>query len=198
MKLFNSNIWFLVLMFTFCFVGSVKAQEQNKPAIQLRSIMVSPIGVYDTNDNRPGGIAFAGDVTLAINKHLIILGVNAGASLGIFGDGDSYADVNVRYGRAFTFTSFFETELHAGVGYFRFSYASGGISLFDDLSGAPLKSFNASSSGTQQTVGFPAVAKLKFRTGPRFVLGLYGSYNINSVANLFSTGFMLQWNFIKD
>ncbi len=160
-------------------VMGISQSDGKKEQFIFKSFSFSP-GVYSNNSNT--GIALSGDINYAYNKNIYTFSAIAGGVVcgDFFGScrSENFEQLNILYGRELMLTKKIVIDVHAGLGYF--SYKS--------------SSTIGTESGRSTTVGFPLTAKLRFKTGNRFSIGLQLHANVNSVSTIYTAGVLFQWN----
>ncbi|MCH9661822.1 MAG: hypothetical protein K0U54_13035, partial [Bacteroidetes bacterium] len=127
---------------------------------------------------------FNASLTYSYQKHLFSLGWSYGDEFSIIGgNGESYNQYNLQYGREFALTRTVFIELYGGAGLFSYK------SLIID----PLKE----GKETINTLGIPLNGKFRVHTGPRFSIGIQAGHNINSQQSITTAGLFIQWNSSK-
>jgi len=151
------------------------AQENvTSNGLEYNYFSITPIEVYENKNY--GGIAISSSIGFSIKDHLFSFNVSTGAEFVILGWGSTFYQINLLYGREFKLGKIIRLDTHAGAG----------IYGFNDHDDTKLTSF-----------GLPLIAKLRFKTGESFSLGLKFQANINSIENIQAFGVLLQWNSIK-
>jgi hypothetical protein len=172
-----------ILILSLLLIGfSVIAQEKEK--LQYKSFSVSP-GIFSNEGKSGGGFSLSSELSYQYYKNIFSISASVGAQpsggfvIGVVNP-DSFEQVNVLYGREFNLwgTTFF--ELHGGTGYFSFK------SIDIDLTNLGYD--------RKTTLGFPIMAKLKFRSGENFSWGFQAQQNINAVNRLLTVGVLLHWD----
>ena len=185
----------IIFALLFCAVVSAQQNQEQENRLTYRSFSITPVSVFRSNfgSGFTGGL-FTADLTFQKNKHLFSAAASLGSELNILGGSSSFSQYDLKYGRSFKLNRVMHVELHAGLGYFKFRNNSGGF--FFSYSQAGFQKIEIEDSGgfNNPRLTFPVVAKLNFRTGPRFSLGLQATYSINSLVTIYSLGIVLQWN----
>lgn len=162
-------------------IFSVDAQEEGRSEkFAYRSFSFSPLGIYAGGNSGP---AFSGDVSFDYGKNIFILEIGAGTEGNIIGNSDAFTELNLLYGRSFPLSEKIFTEVFAGAGYFHFNT----YGVIDSETGKR-------GEIDKKTIGFPIGAKLQFKLGPRYSMGVKVGANINSVETVGMAGLILQWN----
>ena len=170
----------LYISILFLTINSLAQQRRNK--LEYKSISFTPLNVYF--DNSTGGLTFNADVSFGYRENIFTFSASEGSeyAISIFGEAtpDSFQQLNLLYGKELKLSKTIFVDLHVGLGYF--SWKSTRI--------------NKERKGYERltTIGVPVVAKLRFKIGERFSLGLQFQSNFNSANNIYSSGILLQWN----
>lgn len=127
------------------------------------------------------------DVSFDYRKNIFSLGFGGGSEGNFIGKNDSFTEVNFLYGRSFLLNQKLFTEVFVGAGYFRFNT----YGIIDSER-------NRKGDIESKTIGFPIGAKLQFKLGPRYSMGIKLAANINSAESLGTLGLVLQWNRKRD
>ncbi|MBT8274217.1 MAG: hypothetical protein KJO77_10445 [Bacteroidia bacterium] len=162
------SIVFIVISISMLSYGQ---EEKSSTRLEYEYFSITPVEVYYMKNI--GGVALTSTLGFTINEHLISLNASTGGEFVILGTSSTFYQVNLVYGREFKLSPVVHIDVHAG----------GGIFGFNDHRELKLRRF-----------GLPLIAKLRFKTGERFSLGLKFQANINSFKNLLATGIVLQWN----
>lgn len=148
---------------------SQDAVKNNKLA--FNSFSVTPLEVYFTDYS--GGVAITGELGYKIGRNILTLSGSYGEEFVIWGNPDTFQQLNILYGREFEILNHFFIDTHGGLGMFRFK----------------------DEDYTKISVGIPLVCKMRYKTGDKFSIGLKFQVNVNSVKNIYSAGILLQWNY---
>ncbi|HLW32260.1 MAG TPA: hypothetical protein VKX40_08350 [Aequorivita sp.] len=170
---------FTFLCFLFCAFPAM-TQEDGSTRFGYRSFSISPMGIYAGNNS---GFALSADVSFDYRKNIFSLGFGGGSEGDFIGKNDSFTEVNFLYGRSFPLNEKLFTEVFVGAGYFRFNT----YGVIDSET-------NRKGDIDNKTIGFPIGAKLQFKLGPRYSMGIKLAANINSAESLGTLGLVLQWN----
>jgi hypothetical protein len=154
----------------FFFIGMITYGQKQKLSFNSFSFTTE---MFFMDDFYAGGFGFTGDVSWNIEKHIFTFSAFAGAEYVIWGDADSFQQLNILYGRELKLKEWFFIDAHAGLG----------ILFYDTY---------AESSATME---FPIVTKIRFKTGKKFSIGPKFQANISSNINIYSVGLLLQWNY---
>ena len=147
---------------------------------KVKSVSLAP-NFYIGN----GNTGFMGNLDLVFNKnrHLFKASIMVASEIDVCVWGPCYSDnyysFDLMYGREFFVKKGIAIDVFAGVGYLLFETSN------PDLRGYM----------TKKTIGFPIQARLRFRDGKTFNLGLQLHSNVNSASSLFAIGPFFQWNF---
>ncbi|WP_310992503.1 hypothetical protein [Aequorivita marina] len=161
------------------------SQEVDDTAkLSYRAFSISPVGFYVGSD---AGYAFNADIGFVYQGNIFALDFGAGSALSVFGPGDDYIQANILYGRSFKLNKTIFTDVFIGAGYFHFN-----------TYGVIDTSTRRRGEIDKKTLGFPLGAKLQFRLGPRYSMGVRIGTNINSAESIGTLGLLLQWNSKKD
>lgn len=169
---------FFVSISVVCFT-----QEKNKDhKLEYKSFSFSPLAIYF--DNYTGGLVINADLSFAYEDNIFTFSAVTGSEfvISVLGESkpDSFKQLNLSFGKEVKLNKIIYFDMHAGLGYFSFKSIS----------------INTNKSGYERsdTIGFPLLTKIRFKTGNKFSLGLCFQANINSINNVYSTGIILQWN----
>ncbi len=152
------------------------SQETNQTKLfRFKSASLTPLEIYF--DKSTGGLSFTGDVSYAYQEHIFTLSGTVGSELTFVGGvGDGFEQLNLLYGREFTLSKIVFIDVHGGLGYFSFKPGRRDLER-----------------STQ--IGIPLVAKLRFKMGSVFSMGMKLQANINSANNIYTIAALnLQWN----
>ena len=171
-------LMFWILLSAFPVLSQEKAGER----FSYRSFSISPLGGYFGSNS---GMFFNADVSFDYGGNIFSLEIGDGSEtgVGIFGHNDHFREVNFLYERSFTLNEIVFAEVFLGAGYFQFNT----YGVIDPINGKK-------GEIERDTVGFPIGAKVQFRLGPRYSMGVKFGGNINSVETVGIVGLVLQWN----
>lgn len=177
MKNLALTLFIMIISFGYS-QGDIQSEK-----FRFKSFSLTPIGIYF--DSNAGGLALNGDLSYGYKKHLFVFSGSVGSEfvLSILGSEttpDSYEQLNLSYGQVFKLHKVIDLDLMAGLGYFSFKSTQINIEK---------RGYERSS-----TIGFPLLAKIRFKTGSQFSAGLSFQANFNSVNNIYNTGLLFQWN----
>jgi len=139
--------------------------------LTFNSFSITPLEVYFTDYS--GGLALTAELGYRVNKNIFSLTGSVGEEFAIWGEPDTYQQLNILYGREFEVLNSFFIDAHGGLGMFRFK----------------------DEDYTKTSVGFPINCKMRYKTGDKFSIGLKFHTDFNSVKNVYSVGLLLQWNY---
>lgn len=172
---------FFLLLITF----QVSSQEkEDSQKLAYRSFSISPLGIYAGGNT---GVYISGDINFDYGKNIFGLGVGAGTEGNLLGSNDDVYEINLLYGRSFSLNGKIFTDFFVGAGYFHFN-------TYGIIDTKTRKRGEIDDS----TIGFPIGAKLQFRLGPRYSMGIKVGANINSLESIGTLGLVLQWNQKRD
>ena len=162
----------LILIFMNCY-----SQTSDKK-LKFRSISAG-IGICagEIND---GGINGYLDVTTAYDKNLFSFAYSTGAEFELFDASRNYTEIAALYGREINLSRIIKIESYIGLAYFNVNYKN------DDTN------FNSKS---ESAIGIPLKVKLLFYVSKNFALGLNPNITFNSIENIYSANFILQYKF---
>lgn len=160
------------------------AQEaQNSQKFAYRSFSVSPLGIYVGGNS---GLALSADVSFDYGKNIFSLAIGTGTEGEFIGKSDDFTEVNFLYGRSYQLSEKIFADLFVGAGYFSFN-------TYGYISDTGRKG-----DIDESTIGFPIGAKLQYKLGPRYSMGVKLGANINSVETIGTVGLVLQWNRLRN
>lgn len=163
------------------FVFQVIRSQEDKPSFQFKSFSVTALEAYFNSGRQGGGASISSDLSFLYGKHIFSISGGLASEVAILDARlESAKQLNLLYGRDWNLDGITHIELHGGAGYFFFK--------------VPGSSFFGTEDEIRETIGFPVVLKIRFRTGPRFSLGFRVQRNFNSANDMLSVGFILQWN----
>lgn len=163
----------LVIVFSFMITIVLGQEESSSNNLKRHSFSITPVELYTMRYSE--GISLSVDFSFAKKEHIFSIAGSYGSEfVVIFGSPDSYAQLGLLYGREFELNKVVYFDMHAGPGLF----------FYMDSDDPTLTKFNV-----------PVIAKLRFKTGEQFSLGLKFQANINSLATLYNMGIALQWNY---
>ena len=142
------------------------------------SFSISPLGIYAGSNN---GVAVSADVSFDYGTNIFVLALGSGSEGNFVGKSDDFIEVNLLYGRSLKVSENLFSELLIGAGYFHFN-----TNRYIDETG------KRGAIG-ESTIGFPIVAKLQFKLGQRYSMGVKIGANVNSVETVGLAGLVLQW-----
>ena len=155
--------------------------QENNFRIHSISAGLGYIDFTSKEINSSGGLNFVADFTTNYNENLISVYFNIGGAVDILSTEDGEAsEINITYGREWDLSDHMKFEAHAGIGYFKWGYASASTNYLLE---------------NETTVGFPVRAKLIYYFGEHFGVGLNPNINFNSLAISYSADFILQYKF---
>ncbi|AFL80044.1 hypothetical protein Aeqsu_0532 [Aequorivita sublithincola DSM 14238] len=175
----NKFIFFGVVCFLTTFITQAQ-NETSSNSFSYRSFSVSPLGVYVGSNSGP---YLTGDVSFDYGKSIFSLAGGFGTEGNFIGSSDDIAEVNFLYGRSFPLGEKIFTEVYIGAGYFHYNT----YGLTDEIT-------RTRGDIDESTIGFPIGAKLQFKLGERYSMGLKLGGNINAVESIATVGLVLQWN----
>ena len=161
-----------ISMFMICVITFGQNTNQKSKFI-FHSFSITPLEIFISKYS--GGAAISGDLSYSANKNIFTFSATTGADIAFYGRTTSYNQLNILYGREFSLTKWLFVDTHAGIGLFI---------------------RNDHHNTTLTEAGIPLVAKLRFKTGDKFSIGLKFQANINSIENIYSAGILLQWNYL--
>jgi hypothetical protein len=152
---------------------SQESKRSNKIEFKSFSFSAFPLDLF-FNENG-NGASMTLDISLNSNKDIFTFLATGGSEISVLGGGGntSFEQLNLMYGREMNLAKNIFIDLHAGVGYVSYKFRD----------------------NRNTTIGVPLMAKLRFKTGERFSIGLRLLENINSSSNVLSTGILFQWNY---
>jgi len=160
----------------FFFVNSYSQSSEKK--LKFRSISAGfGICAGEIND---GGINGYLDVTTAYDKNLFSFAYSTGAEFELFDASRNYTEIAALYGREINLSRIIKIESYIGLAYFNVNYKN------DDTN------FNSKS---ESAIGIPLKVKLLFYVSKNFALGLNPNITFNSIENIYSANFILQYKF---
>lgn len=159
---------------------SALSQEEKTSNFAYRSISISPMGIFSGENS---GLTVSADISFDYGKNIFSVGAGAGTEGDFIGYSDSFTELNLLYGRSYPLKEKIFAEVFIGAGYF--NYKTFGII-----------NLNTGQRGeiSESTIGLPIEAKLQFRLGPRYSMGLKLGGNINTTQSIVTLGLVLQWN----
>lgn len=158
---------------------SVHSQEKGSSSFAYRSFSIAPLGIYIGPN---AGVTISGDVSFDYGKNIFSLGLGTGTEAKFVGNSNDFTELNLFYGRSFKLSEKSFVDVFAGTGYFYYH-------SYNTIPETGRKGYI-----NQNTIGFPIGAKLQFKLGARYSMGIKAQANLNSIESIGSLGLALQWN----
>lgn len=177
MKKINQSYQKIKISLLFILMSTIIYGQEGKSSggLQYDYFSITPVEIFFWKDGA-GCAAISSNLGFSLNEHLFSLNASTGSEIVIiFGTPSTFYQINLLYGRAFKLSEVVYIDTHAGAGIF---------------------GFNDHRDTKLTRIGIPLIAKLRFKTGDRFSLGLKFQANINSIQNSMAVGIVLQWNSI--